>query len=168
MIRIIPNVLTKEDCKILIDDIDPKSKEDVLSSYNFNPGIDSSYFGGMKKSKCSDHPIIKSVINKFELNAGSAGILYYPQGSENPMHADNAAMQENGTFKKLKPWTHTAVLFLNDDFIGGELVYPTQGCIFCPVIGTLIIAPADETYLHYVKPILKGERYSVAIRILPF
>jgi hypothetical protein len=166
MIRIIPNVLTKEECQTLIKDIDPKSKEDVLSSYNFNRGTDSSYFGGMKKTRCFDHQIIKSVINKFELNAEGAGILYYPEGSENPIHADNGAIQEDGTFKKFKEWKHTAVIFLNDDFIGGQLVYPNHGCSFSPKTGTLIIAPADETYLHYVKPILKGERYSVAIRIL--
>ena len=94
------------------------------------------------------------------------GFCIIQRGSQNPIHADNAAVQEDGTFKKFKEWTHTAVIFLNDDFIGGELVYPNHGCIFSPKTGTLIIAPADETYLHYVKPILKGERYSVAIRIL--
>ena len=166
MIKIIPNVLSKEECQTVINDINPKSKEDRLSYHNFNQGIDSSYFGGMKKTRCFDHPIIKSVINKFEFNAEGAGILYYPEGSENPMHADNSVIQDDGTFKKFKEWTHTAVLFLNDDFIGGELVYPNHGCMFSPKTGTLIIAPADESYLHYVKPILKGERYSVAIRIL--
>ena len=84
MIRIIPNVLTKEECQTVINDIDPKSKNDVLSSYNFDQRIDSSYFGGMKKTRCFDHPIIKLVINKFELNAEGAGILYYPEGFSKP------------------------------------------------------------------------------------
>ena len=166
MIKIIPNVLSKIQCETLIKDIDPKSKEDNLKYTSFDKNIDPSYFGGMKKTRCFDHPLIQSIINKFEFNVEGAGMLYYPEGSKNPLHSDNSIIEENGNIKKFKEWTHTAVLFLNEDFIGGELVYPDLGCVFTPKTGTLIIAPADFDYLHYVSPILKGERYSVAFRIL--
>ena len=50
-------------------------------------------------------------------------------------------------------------IYLNDDFTGGELIYPTLGLSVTPKAGSMVIHNADLK--HQVFPVLKGERYSI-------
>ena len=159
-LEIYPNLLTKNDIETLMGDINPKET-----------AVDMTYFKeteekyGCKKVKCSTHHIVQQVINLFPYETESVSIAYYPTGSYNAPHADNCIM-ENGNIKKIKDWTHTGILFLNDNFDGGKLVYPNQGCIFAPTIGTMVIAPAGANYIHFVEPITRGERFTLVFRFI--
>lgn len=55
----------------------------------------------------------------------------------------------------------TAIYYINDDYEGGELVFPEQGATFRPKPGEVIVMPATEGYPHEVRPITKGNRYAV-------
>jgi hypothetical protein len=160
MIKIIPNVLSIESANVLIQELNPKhnGNEDF---YFVSDNIKT----GLKKLKCSDHPIVKDIISKFNLvNVESVSILYYPVGSSNLPHSDNSIV-ENNIVTKVRNWKQTAIVFLNNDFVGGELVYPDQGCVFYPTIGNMIIASADAEYIHYVTPITSGDRYTLVFRL---
>jgi predicted 2-oxoglutarate/Fe(II)-dependent dioxygenase YbiX len=50
-------------------------------------------------------------------------------------------------------------IYLNDDFTGGELIYPTLGLSVTPKAGSMVIHNADLK--HQVFPVLEGERYSI-------
>ena len=60
------------------------------------------------------------------------------------------------------PHTHATpynfIIFLNDDFEGGNLVFET-GEIFKPEVGTMILF---EQELHYPTPVTNGERWVIA------
>lgn len=64
-----------------------------------------------------------------------------------------------------KPRTLSCILFLNNDYEGGNLCFKEQGDTKENVIETkpnrLIIWPSNFLYPHTVKPITKGTRYSV-------
>lgn len=159
-IEVIPNVINLQEIKTLLNDVDVK-----------NTGSEDFYFidvgekYGLKKTKCSDHPIVRKVIDTLNIsNVESVSLLYYPTGAYNSPHADNCII-DNGVVTRVKPWTHTAIIFLNDNFQGGELVYPHQGCVFYPTIGTMVITPAGEKYIHYVNKVTVGERYTLVFRI---
>lgn len=55
--------------------------------------------------------------------------------------------------------TYGIVMYLNDDFTGGELVYPELDLEYSPKRGSLVIHRAGE--LHGVKKIHDGMRYSM-------
>ena len=61
--------------------------------------------------------------------------------------------------------TFSAILFLNNDYKGGELVFKTlegdQEITFKPIPGSLIIWPSNFLYPHSVKPVSEGIRYTI-------
>ena len=50
-------------------------------------------------------------------------------------------------------------IYLNDDFTGGELMYPDLGLSVIPKAGSMVIHEAS--LMHQVFPVLEGERYSI-------
>ena len=55
----------------------------------------------------------------------------------------------------------TAILYLNDDYEGGEICYPDTGESYHPKAGTMILHPGGIK--HEVKPVTKGSRYIIAM-----
>jgi hypothetical protein len=55
---------------------------------------------------------------------------------------------------------HGMVLYLNDDYEGGEIYYPDLKIAIKPKIGSLVIHPGTPDYSHGVLPVSSGIRYS--------
>jgi hypothetical protein len=53
----------------------------------------------------------------------------------------------------------TAVTFLNNDFVGGALEFPTLKHSFIPRVGYCLIFPGGGLYPHSVCPVTVGERF---------
>jgi hypothetical protein len=54
------------------------------------------------------------------------------------------------------------VIYVNDDFTGGELHFPTIDVTYKPKTGALIVFPSADEYLHGVKPVGAGPtRYAL-------
>lgn len=162
-IEVIPNVLSSQETTDLLVDVDPRT-----NAKNMNYFIHTKENCGVKKIECTHHNIVKLCLNRLNINESSleyASIVFYPTGSYNALHADNCSI-DNGVVTKHRDWTHTGIIFLNSEFTGGELVYPNQGCVFYPTIGTMIIAPADENYPHFVNKITAGERFTLVFRFV--
>jgi predicted 2-oxoglutarate/Fe(II)-dependent dioxygenase YbiX len=159
-IEIYPNVITKEDINKLMVDLNPKDNAEDMKYF-----VDISDDHKCKKKECTDHQLVKRISDQFQHTTEYASIAYYPTGSYNPQHADNCIIQNN-IVTRVKNWSHTGIIFLNDDFEGGNLVYPNQGCVFVPTIGTMIIAPAGEDYIHFVEQVTKGERFTLVFRFI--
>lgn len=162
-IEVIPNVLSLEEVSVLMTEVDPKTTSE-----------DMTYFGevkdkyGAKKVKCTEHRIVQLAIEKLGIpseKVESVSIVYYPTGSHNGLHADNCII-DNDVVKQVKPWTHTGIIFLNNNFTGGELIYPQQGCMFLPTIGTMVITPAGADYPHLVSEVTSGERFTLVFRFI--
>jgi len=92
-------------------------------------------------------------------------LLHYGSGGHYIPHVDAETLytDEDG----LELWEKTldrdisVVYFLNDDFDGGELFFPNLDLLIKPVAGTLVCFPSDHNYIHGVKPVTSGRRYSV-------
>ena len=103
----------------------------------------------------SKDPIIEKVqkfYNQFNLDfiLEQAELCTWNEGSESELHIHNERGREDTLFN--------SILYLNDDFKGGEFM--TKNLTFKPAPGTLILFNGRETY-HGVKPIIKKERYSI-------
>lgn len=55
----------------------------------------------------------------------------------------------------------SALLYLNDDYEGGEIEFPNSNVRFKPEAGSVIMFPSNFLYIHQVHPITKGTRYSL-------
>ena len=51
------------------------------------------------------------------------------------------------------------VLYINDDFEGGELYYPEKNLTYVPQSGDLVIHGASEEFAHGTTPIISGTKY---------
>lgn len=90
---------------------------------------------------------IKPLFLNYEKSMASGGIQRFKPGMLMHPHIDNLEGKDSGT-------QFGVVSYINDDFIGGEINYPTLGLTIKPKAGSLICHPA--TLLHCVKEVLPG------------
>jgi Rps23 Pro-64 3,4-dihydroxylase Tpa1-like proline 4-hydroxylase len=84
-------------------------------------------------------------------------LLKYDEGCHYKEHVDNFTAN---------PRILSSILFLNDDYEGGELEFfePTKKELIAkiePQSSRLIIWPSDFLYVHKVNPVKKGKRFTV-------
>jgi hypothetical protein len=53
------------------------------------------------------------------------------------------------------------VIYINENFDGGEIYYPNKGIYMKPGKGLAVIHPASEEYLHGIKEVTRGTRYAM-------
>lgn len=55
----------------------------------------------------------------------------------------------------------SALLYLNDDYEGGEIEFKHSGIKLKPEAGSLLFFPSNFLYVHEVYPVTNGKRYSL-------
>jgi predicted 2-oxoglutarate/Fe(II)-dependent dioxygenase YbiX len=91
-------------------------------------------------------------------------ILHYGVGGHYIPHVDAETLYKDD--EGLDLWEKTLdrdlsiVCFLNDDFDGGELVFPALDLVIEPSAGTLVCFPSDHNFVHGVRPVRAGHRYT--------
>ena len=80
-------------------------------------------------------------------------ISKYFVGSQMGKHTDTHDDDEGKTI--------SVVLYLNDDYTGGEIEFEDQGLLVKPKAGSIIVFPSRKPYFHASKPVLSGEKYIV-------
>lgn len=53
------------------------------------------------------------------------------------------------------------VMYLNDEYSGGEIYFPAYGMVVKPKPGDLMFFPGSNLYMHGVNPITDGERFTI-------
>jgi len=92
-------------------------------------------------------------------------VLHYGVGGHYIPHVDAETLYKDDS--GLDMWEKTLdrdlsiVYFLNDDFAGGELFFPLLDLAIAPAAGTLVCFPSDHNYIHGVRPVTSGHRYTV-------
>lgn len=86
-------------------------------------------------------------------------ITRWPEGYELHPHAD--AEEPNGQRHQYWWRKFGAIIYLNNDFIGGELYYPNLDITVKPEAGMLAVHPGTLTFLHGVKPVIGNTRYTL-------
>jgi len=88
-------------------------------------------------------------------------VRWLPGQFQHP-HADKELHEgENAGKPNDFPWYDIGSLFyLNDDYEGGELYFPNQNLEFKPSPGSAFFFPGDMNYVHGVKEVKSGIRYT--------
>jgi prolyl 4-hydroxylase len=56
--------------------------------------------------------------------------------------------------------TVSSVMYLNDDYGGGELWFPFLNCTYTPSHGDIVFFPSTYIYAHASKPVTSGVKYA--------
>jgi Rps23 Pro-64 3,4-dihydroxylase Tpa1-like proline 4-hydroxylase len=79
-------------------------------------------------------------------------VLKYSGGQEYQAHYDGGP----STKRYMSP-----ILYLNDDYEGGEIEFVNFGLKIKPKANTLMIFPANYAYTHIAHPVTKGTKYAI-------
>jgi predicted 2-oxoglutarate/Fe(II)-dependent dioxygenase YbiX len=92
-------------------------------------------------------------------------LLHYGVGGHYIPHVDAETLYKDDMGLDL--WEKTldrdlsVVYFVNHGFTGGQLFFPALDLMIEPAAGTLVCFPADHHYIHGVKPVTAGRRYTL-------
>lgn len=157
----IENFIENKDLEYLSDFIrDPKSfvpqSDSIHLTKSFLQDNDGTSFYKKYKEKISvllsdkEYTVFPNRVSKYSKST-KAGWAFYP-------HAD--AYDITNTDGNIPIWAY--VLYLNEDYEGGELVYTVKNITVKPKAGTIVVHSSSEDCTHGVKEILSGERFVIA------
>lgn len=161
-ISVINNAVSKFDRKFGISLVDKFEKNNELIVFKDNPDV----------LVCPETSDVISFMRKYsELakkshkeNSGFAKDIYTTESylslwlpeAYSGVHSDSHAGLEFVMF--------STVVYLNDDYEGGEIYFPNQDVEIKPSAGDMVIFPGGgHEYMHGVKPVISGRRYTIAM-----
>lgn len=112
---------------------------------------------------------VKEIINPFygvEISESEVPqMLSYGIGGHYRPHIDGESLWQTPEgdliWKKSIDRDLSIVMFLNDDFEGGDFVFPDLKVRVRPEPGMMVCFPSNHHYKHGVEPVTKGHRYSI-------
>ena len=79
-------------------------------------------------------------------------------------HADNQRREHGRWLPNHTPQRdYTALVYLNDNFTGGELVFPDRDIVIIPKSGLFVGFPSNHQFVHAVPNVLSAKRYSLPV-----
>lgn len=187
-ILIQPKVLTPKGINFLIDFAKNSEKEqmgvfdaDKANKTKANEEHPSKIDLSARNVSCADiapiiddikdlmQNIVTNVINPFYgfkvKDSEVPQLLCYEPGGHYKPHNDSEALWTNPDgstiWKKSIDRDLSTVLFLNDDFEGGEFVFPDLRIRIRPEPGLLVCFPSSRWFVHTVEPVKSGNRYTL-------
>ena len=103
----------------------------------------------IKLKECLNH--YQSMYNIVMDYMEAINYVRYEPGQHFAVHADSGFSYN---------CTVSSVMYLNDDYEGGELWFPFLDLTYTPVAGDIVIFPSTYIYAHASKPITSGVKYS--------
>lgn len=89
-------------------------------------------------------------------------LMRYNQGGRYLGHADSENIDiETGQWKKIIDRDLSFLLYLNDDFEGGELSFYKLRYQVWPKAGAAVLFPSDHRYFHQAEEVKRGVRYAI-------
>jgi predicted 2-oxoglutarate/Fe(II)-dependent dioxygenase YbiX len=89
-------------------------------------------------------------------------VLRYREGGEYLPHADAYNWDApTKAWRRVCDRDYSMIIYLNDDFEGGELEFKYLGHVVRPKAGLLIAFPSDWRYAHAARPVAAGEKFAL-------
>lgn len=163
------NFLTQEECETLVrvfeDEEQPWSMSAFFESYGMSImpedpileryGLPRDYFG-----KLADrlHKVVEDAHER-PVKSVSSHAQKWQIGAFAPFHSDNTDMEGNpSAWEKSKL---VCLLYINDDYEGGELDFRDHDISIKPVAGQLITFPGGFKNIHQVLPVKGSTRHTI-------
>jgi len=163
-IRFIPNFLTKEEVNYALFNIEKRPFISFVSQkdHDLNPLTYMDKYNGVKDiynivERCKEEISKFYGIKKEQLlvKQDSLSVVRWTEGTFLNLHVDDLGYVTDNHLP--------VVIYLNDDYEGGEIRFETHGLSFKPNAGDFIVFPGNMHYPHEVTKILSGTRYTLPI-----
>lgn len=159
-IQIFDNFIDKEDCLYAINLFDSLEKNNKFPRHHdkrlllINPKISEAHYLVKKYSDKILNIYKNNFVSKLYLQEFFLAV--FPEGASLHRHVD----ADGGN----RSFVLSAVLYFNDDFEGGEIVFPNLDFVYKPKIGSVVCFPSyGKNYEHEVHTLTKGKRYTIPI-----
>jgi len=166
------NTLSLKECTFLIALYDRYSELTSRRDYNCQPLLDyythrdedresASWVYGITL-RCKEK--IEVHLSTSELFVESFFVACMSSGDSHIPHADNEQREHGRWVPNHTPQRdYTGLAYLNDDFTGGELVFPELDLVITPKPGLLVGFPSNHKFVHAVPKVVSGKRYSLPV-----
>ena len=166
------NTLSLEECTLLITLYDRYSELTPRRDYNSRALLDYYTLRDVdSKSASWVHGITLRCNKRVEVRFSTAELFVESffvaclfTGDSHIPHADNERLENGGWIPNHTPQRdYTGIAYLNEDFTGGDLVFPELNLVITPKPGLLIGFPSNHDFVHAVPEVLSGKRYSLPV-----
>jgi hypothetical protein len=166
------NTLSLKECTFLIDLYDRYSELSPQRDYSGRPllhyynllEVDSesaSWVHGVSL-RCKEK--IEVDLRTPELLVESVFLACLLPGDSHIPHADNQRKEHGRWLPNHTPQRdYTSLIYLNDNFTGGELVFPDRDVVIIPKRGLFVGFPSNHKFVHAVPKVISGKRYSLPV-----
>jgi len=112
----------------------------------------------MGKIRDKMHQTVEEILKVKVKNVTMSGHKY-PVGSYAAPHSDSSEL--DGTPNSWQMNKYAAILYLNDDYEGGQIYFPQHNVDISPKAGSLLVFEGSHEYLHGVREITSGDRFTI-------
>lgn len=161
-IVVISNGISKEDCELGIQMINEFNSNNELLDFKDNKNV----------KVAPETESVKLLLNKYsdiarnkhteihnlntEIYTTEAFLSLWNEGASAGVHRDNHQYYEY--------LEYSTVIYLNDDYEGGEIYFPELSYIYKPKAGDIVMFPCTtDNYVHGVQPVRGSNRYTIAM-----
>jgi len=166
------NTLSSKECTFLIDIYDRYSElspqrdcsgRPLLHYYTLRD-LDSESASSVYSVSLRCKEKIEADLRTPELFVESVLLACLWPGDSHIPHADNSRREHGRWLPNHTPQRdYTALVYLNDNFTGGELVFPDRDVVIIPKSGLFVGFPSNHKFVHAVPNVLSGKRYSLPV-----
>ena len=132
----------------------PEDNDPILIEF----GLPSDWFSFLYK-KFREAVAEVAKVEEPQLSKISFHIQRWLPGAFAPAHSDNSS--NDGVMGAFTRSRYAAFLYLNDDFEGGELVFPKHNITILPKTGMLAAFHGGHKNMHQVDIVKKSARYTI-------
>ena len=166
------NTLTLKECTFIIDLYDRYSELSLRRDYSRRPllhyytlrDVDSESASWVHRVSVRCKEKIEVDLRTPKLFVESLFLACLLPGDSHIPHADNERRKHGRWVPNHTPQRdYTGLVYLNDDFTGGELVFPDRDVVIVPKPGLFIGFPSNHKFVHAVPKLLSGKRYSLPV-----
>ena len=161
-IKILKNFISKQDSNFLIKTMQQLEKNNLLVNFKDNPDVLVVESNKQVDQILKKYSLLLNNIHKKEngfvpkLYTTEGFLSLWNKGASSDVHTDSHKGYEFLQF--------ATIIYLNDDFVGGNIFFPNQNFLYKPKSRDAIIFPCGGTeYLHGVTKIQSGKRYTIAM-----
>lgn len=163
LIQIYSNQFVVSDFGLNMDDIETSYRSKATVGYGDNQITNDYRTARWIELNDNQRCIITNAIDFYFPEAKGVEVpqlVSYSEGERYGEHNDSEELID-GVWKKVTDRDFTIIFYLNDNYTGGELVFPNQGVTISPKAGSVVIFPSDHRYPHEVVPVKEGVRYAL-------
>ncbi len=132
----------------------PQDDDEIVLQEGLPGSIFTDMKNGIIDAVASVHDIDRSIVSQIGYHTQK-----WEPGAYARVHSDNTDEHGNsGAFTRSR---YAAFLYLNDDFEGGLLQFPSQNISIKPKVGTLAAFDGGFNNMHEVTLITSGTRYTI-------